>query len=60
MIIILTFPQQQVVVPETLQPGAIGAEMSRTTVALTNAPPDETLQQRRHQVVLRDSAILAT
>ena len=45
---------------ETLQPGAIGAESSRTTGASTNAPPGETQQQRRHQLVYHDTAIVAT
>jgi len=45
---------------ETLQPGAIGAESSRMTGPLTNAPPCETQQQRRHQLVHRDAAIVAT
>jgi len=46
--------------PETLQPGAIVAESSRTTGALCNTPPGETQQQRRHQLVHRDAAIVAT
>ena len=60
MIIFLTIPQQQVMAPETLQPGAIGAESSRMTGASNNAPPGETQQQRRHQLVHRDAAIVAT
>jgi len=45
--------------PETLQPGAIGAESSRTTGASTNAPPGGTQRQRRHQLFRRDAAIVA-
>jgi len=60
VIIFLTFPQQQFMAPETLQPGAIGAELSRTTGASTNAPPGQAKQQRRYQWVHRDTAIVAT
>jgi len=60
MIIFFTIPQQQVRAPETLQPGAIGAESSRTTGASINAPPAGTQQQRRHQVVHHKAAIVAT
>jgi len=60
VIIFLTIPQQQVLAPETLQPGVIGAESSRTTGASNNAPPGKTQQKRRHQLVLRDAAIVAT
>jgi len=48
VIIFLTIPQQQVMAPEIVQPGAIEAELSRTTGASNNAPPGETQQQRRH------------
>jgi len=60
VIIFLTFPQQQAMAPETLQPGALGAESSRTTGAWSNTPPVETQQQRRHQLVHCDAAIVAT
>jgi len=46
--------------PETLQPGVIGAESSRTTGASSNAPPSETPQRHRHQLVHPDAAIIAT
>jgi len=46
--------------PETLPPGAIKAESSRTTGALHNQRLGETQQQRRHQLVHRDAAIVAT
>jgi hypothetical protein len=46
--------------PETLPPAEIGAESSRTTGASHNAPLGETQQQRRHQLVHRDAAIVAT
>jgi len=60
VIIFLTFPQQQVTAPETLQPGAIGAEASQTTGTPTNAPPGEIQQQPRHQFIHRDAAIVST
>ena len=60
MIIFLTIPQQQVMAPEIIQPGAIEAELSRMKGTSTNAPPGETQQQRRHQLVHRDAAIVAT
>jgi len=44
MIIILTFPQQQVMAQNTLQPGAIGAELSRTTGAASNVSLGATQQ----------------
>jgi len=46
--------------PRMLQPGAIEAKSSRTTGASNNAPPSETQQQGRHQLVHRDAAIVAT
>jgi len=46
--------------PEILQPGAIEAESSRKTGTSNSAPPSETQQQRRHQLVRRDAAIVAT
>jgi len=46
--------------PEILQPGAMEAESRQTTGALYNAPPSETQQQRRHQIVQHDAAIVAT
>jgi hypothetical protein len=60
VIIFLTILQQQGMAPETLPPGAIGAELSRTTGASRNAPLGETQQHRRHQLVNRDTAIVAT
>jgi len=46
--------------PGILQPGAIEAESSRTTGGSNDSPPGETQQQRRHQLVHRDAAIVAT
>jgi hypothetical protein len=60
VIIFLTILQQQSMAPETHPPGAIGVESSRTTGASRNAPPGETQHQRRHQLVHRDAAIVAT
>jgi len=60
VIIFLTIPQQHVMPPETLQPGAIEAESSRTTGASNNAPPSETQQQCRLQLVHVGAAIAAT
>jgi hypothetical protein len=60
VIIFLTILQQQAMAPETLPPGAIGAESSRTTGASRNAPLGETQQQHRHQVVHCDAANVAT
>jgi len=45
---------------ETLPPGAIGAELSRTTGASRNVPLGETQQQHRHQLVHHDIVIVAT
>jgi len=60
VIIFLTIQPQQVMAPEILQPGAIEAELSRTTGASNNTPPGETQQQRRHKLVHRNAAIVAT
>jgi len=60
MIIFLTIPQQQVMAPEIIQPGAIEAVSSRTTGALNNAPPSYTQQRHRHEWVHHDAAIVAT
>ena len=60
VIIFLTIPPQQVMAPGILQPGAIEAELSWTTGGSNNAPPSETQQQLRHQLVHRDAAIVAT
>jgi len=46
--------------PEILHPGVIEAEWSRTTGASHNAPPGETQQQRRQQLLHRDAVIVAT
>ena len=46
--------------PEIVQPGVIEGESSRMTGASKNAPPCETQQQRRHQLVHHDTAIVAT
>jgi len=56
----VTIPQQQVIAPEILQPGAVEAELSGTTGTSNNAPPIGTQQQRRHQWGHRDAAIVAT
>jgi len=45
------FPQQQVMDPQTPQPGASGSESSRTTGTTSIAPPAESQQQRRHHLV---------
>jgi len=60
VIIILTFSTWQVRAPETLQPGVIGAKSSQMTGTLNNAPPSETQQERRPQLVHSDAAIVAT
>jgi len=60
VIIFLTIPQQQVMAPETLQPGTIGAESSRTTGATNDVPPGGTQPHRRHQLVHSNAAIVAT
>jgi len=60
LIIFLTIPQYKVMAPEIVQPGEIETESSQTTGASNNAPPSETQQQRRHQLVHRDAAIVAT
>jgi len=46
--------------PEILQPGAIEAKSSRTTGSSNIAPSGETQQQRRHQLVHHNAAIVAT
>jgi len=48
VIIFLTIPQQQLIAPERLEPGAIEAGLSRMTGASNYAPPGEPQQQRRH------------
>jgi hypothetical protein len=60
VIIFLTVQQQQAIAPETLQPGAIGAESSQMTGASINAPPGVTQLQGSHQLVHCDVAIVAT
>jgi len=52
--------EQITMAPETLPVGAIGAESSRTTGASRNTPLCETQQQRRHQLVHCNAAIVAT
>jgi len=59
-IIFLTFPQQQVMARETLQPVVIGAELSPTTGTIINAQPSETQLQRGEQLINRDAAIIAS
>jgi hypothetical protein len=59
VIIFLTILQQHAMAPETLLPGAIGAELSRRKGASRNAPLGKTQQQRRHQLVHCDAAIVA-
>ena len=54
------FPQQQVMAPQTPQPGLSQSESSRTAGASSNAPLVETQLQRRHHLVHRDAAIAAT
>jgi hypothetical protein len=60
VIIFFTILQQQAMAPETLPPGANGAESSLMTGTSRNAPLGETQQQHRHQLVYRDAAIVAT
>jgi hypothetical protein len=60
IIIPLTFPQPQVMAQQTPQQGVIASESSRTTCASSNAPPAETHQQCRHQLVHHNPAIAAT
>src|SRR5882757_9394734 len=60
IIIFLTFLSQQAMAHVTLPPGAIGVESSRTTGAPRNVSLDETQQQRRHKLIHRDTAIVAT
>jgi len=60
VIIFLTILQQQAMDPKTLPQGAIGAESSWTTGASPNAPLGESEQRRRHQLVHREAAIVAT
>jgi len=60
VIFFLSFPQQQTIAQETLQPGVFGAESSRKTGASTNAPPSETQEKCGHQLVHCDIVIVAT
>jgi len=60
VIIFLTFPQQQVTAPVTLQPSVIGAELSPTTGASIHPLPSKTQLQRGEQLVQRDAAIVAS
>jgi len=60
VIIFLTIPQQQVMTPKIFQSGAIEAKSSLKTGTSNNAPHGETNQQRRHQLVHRNTAIVAT
>jgi len=60
IIIFLTFPQQQVMAPQTHQWRAIKSESSWKTVTSSNVPLAETQCQRRHQWVHCDGAIAAT
>jgi len=46
--------------PGTIQPGVIGAKMSRTTGVSRNAAHGDTQQQCRHQSVHHKSALGAT
>jgi hypothetical protein len=46
--------------PQTLQPGGIQSEPSRTPGASSNEHLTETQQQRRHQLVHRDSEFATT
>jgi len=60
VIIFLTFLQHQTIAPKTLPPGGIGAGSSWTTGTSHSEPIGKTQQQRRHQLVQRDAAIVAT
>jgi hypothetical protein len=60
MIIFRMLQQQQAMAPETLPPGANGAQSCRMTGASRNAPLGETQQQCRQQVFHCDAAIVAT
>jgi hypothetical protein len=57
--IFLTFLQQQTMAPETVPLGAIEAESSLMTGTSRQPPLDETQQQRGHQLLHRDAAIVA-
>jgi len=54
------FPHQQVMAPQTPQPGVIQSELSWTMGASSNAPQAETQQQCRYQLLHCDDAIAAT
>jgi hypothetical protein len=60
MISFRTFLQQQAIVPKTFLPSAIGAELSQTSGASCNALLRNTQQQRKHKLVHRHAAIVAT
>jgi hypothetical protein len=60
IIIFPTLPQPQVMAPEAHQPGAIGSESSQTAGISTNVPSGVTQQQRGHQLVHRNAAIVDT
>jgi hypothetical protein len=60
VMIFLTFLQHQAMAPKTLPPGAIGAELSRTTGVSHKAPLGVTQLQGRDQLVHCDTAIVAT
>jgi hypothetical protein len=60
VIIILTFPEQQLMAPESLQPSVTGAELSRTTGTSTDTPHGETQQQLTPQYVHCEETIVAT
>jgi len=54
------FLNQQAMAPSILPLGAIAAGSSRTTGAPRNAQLGDTQQQRRHQIVYSDAAIVGT
>jgi hypothetical protein len=54
------FPQQQVMAPQTPQPGVIKSESSGTTDTSSNTPVAGAQQECRHHLVHRDAAVAAT
>ena len=60
VIIISSLPLQQIMAPQTPQPGEHGTESSRTAGTSSNTPPFETQLQPRHNVAHHDAANKAT
>jgi len=54
------FPPQQVMAPQTPQPGVIKSESSGMMDASSNTPVAGAQQQCRHHLVHRDAAVAAT